>query len=304
MILVTLGTQDKSFKRLLDTIEKAIEKGIIQDKVVVQAGYTKYESKHMELFDLIPVDEFESLMNDADLVITHGGVGSVLSALKRGKKIIAAPRLSKYKEHTNDHQLELIDAFAKEGYLLPLKDFSQFEKVYNKSKSFQPKKFESNQAHFTKVIEQEIEKEEHISWYNKYKEVLLYLFFGVCTTIVNILSFYILDLFHVNTYVNNTIAWILSVLFAYITNKLFVFESKGIKGKALVTEIGSFFVARIFSYVVDMAGLWLFFDIWHFNKMLVKILMNVVVIVLNYIASKLFIFKKKESKIYRKESID
>ena len=127
MILVTLGTQDKPFSRLLKVIEKAIKKGVIQEKVIVQAGYTPYKSDVMEVFDLIPVDEFEKLMKDADLVISHGGVGSILSALKKGKKVIAAPRLSKYNEHTNDHQLELVTAFAKEGYLLPLKDFSKFE---------------------------------------------------------------------------------------------------------------------------------------------------------------------------------
>ncbi len=292
MILVTLGTQDKPFSRLLKVIEKAIKKGVIQEKVIVQAGYTPYKSDVMEVFDLIPVDEFEKLMKDADLVISHGGVGSILSALKKGKKVIAAPRLSKYNEHTNDHQLELVTAFAKQGYLLPLKDFSKFEKIYEKSKTFKPKKYRSNHQKFLKAIEREID-DDHISWYNRMREVLSYLFFGVCTTLVNLLSFWILDKVGVNPYVNNTIAWILSVLFAYITNKFFVFEQKNTKGKTLLFEMGTFFLARIFSYFVDMLGLYVFFGLLLWNKMAVKILMNIVVIILNYLASKWIIFRKK-----------
>ena len=99
MIFVTLGTQDKSFKRLLKAVEKEIINGNIKEKVVVQAGYTKYKSDVMEVFDTISKDEFEEYMEKASLIITHGGVGSILTALELNKKVIAAPRLAKYKEH-------------------------------------------------------------------------------------------------------------------------------------------------------------------------------------------------------------
>ena len=115
MILVSLGTQDKSFTRLLDAIEEQIKKGKIKDKVIVQSGTTKYASSNMEIFDLIATDDFNKLIKECDLIITHGGVGTILEGLKLGKKIIAAPRLSKYKEHTNDHQKEIIKEFADLG---------------------------------------------------------------------------------------------------------------------------------------------------------------------------------------------
>ena len=118
MIFVTLGTQDKSFSRLLKAIDKEIEKGNIKDKVVVQAGFTKYKSKNMEIFDLIPADKFDQYIEKSDLVITHGGAGSILTALKKNKKVIAAARLSKYKEHTNDHQIQIVKEFSDEGYIL------------------------------------------------------------------------------------------------------------------------------------------------------------------------------------------
>ncbi len=295
MILVTLGTQDKPFPRLLKTVEEAIQKGIIQEKVVVQAGCTQYKSEVMEIFDLIPVDVFEKKIQEANLIITHGGVGSILSALQKGKKIIAAPRLSKYKEHTNDHQLELIDEFAKEGYLLPLKDFSKFEKIYQKSKTFHPKKYKSNNKNFCLAIEEEIAV-PHQSWYNKFQEGILYLFFGICTTFINFLSFLILDLLGVNTYLNNTFSFLFSVCFAYLTNKYIVFQKKEVHGKAFVKEASSFFMVRILTYFVDMSGMFLFYGLLAWNKIFVKILMNLVVILLNYFASKFFIFYKKERK--------
>ena len=174
MILVTLGTQDKSFERLLKAIDKEIEKGNIKDKVIVQAGYTKYESPNMEIFDLIPNDEFDKLVKEADLIITHGGVGSILSAIKNNKKVIAAPRLKKYKEHTNDHQKEIIEEFVKDGYILGLNDFNKLDKVLIKSKSFKPKKFVSNTDNMISLISNYIDKDNHTSWFNKYNYIIKY----------------------------------------------------------------------------------------------------------------------------------
>ena len=96
MILVTLGTQDKKFTRLLEAIQKLIDKKIIKEKVVVQAGCSSdFESKQMEIFDLIPMDEFDKLIAECVILITHGGVGSIITGLKNNKKVIAAPRLKK-----------------------------------------------------------------------------------------------------------------------------------------------------------------------------------------------------------------
>ncbi len=158
MIFVTLGTQDKGFKRLLEAIQKQIDLGNIKEKVVVQAGCTKFESKDMEVFDLIPFDEFDKLISQADLLITHGGVGSIITGLKNNKKVIAAARLKKYKEHTNDHQLQIIKNFAKEGYILELDDFDKLDEVLLKTKEFKPKKYESNNDKFVSIIKDYIDK--------------------------------------------------------------------------------------------------------------------------------------------------
>lgn len=292
MIFVTLGTQDKSFHRLLEAIDKAIEKGEIKEKVVVQAGHTKYESKNMEIFDLISPDEFSKLMDECDILITHGGVGSILTAVKKGKKVIAAARLKKYKEHTNNHQKQIIKEFEKEGYLLELKDFNQVGKTLKKLEKFKQKSFKSNTPEMIKLIENLVEEDNHISWYNKIKEILWYGFFGVLTTLVNIISFYLLDKTGMNVYINNFIAWFLSVLFAFVTNKLFVFNSKSLDKKVVMKEIFSFFFFRILSLGIDMAGMYICISLMNLGKMISKVLMNVIVIVANYIFSKIFIFKK------------
>lgn len=130
----------------------------------------------------------------------------------------------------------------------------------------------------------------------KNKEIIKYLIFGILTTLVNILCFYILDKLNIDIYINNTISWIVSVIFAFITNKLYVFESKSLDIKTIFKEGTSFLGARIFSYFVDMGTIYLLFDGLRINKLISKIVSNIIVIIINYIFSK-FIFKKKEGNI-------
>jgi UDP-N-acetylglucosamine transferase subunit ALG13 len=157
MILVLLGTQDKPFTRLLDAIEKQIESGDIKEEVIVQAGCTKYESKNMKIFDLIPNDEFLELITKAKIVIAHGGVGSIVDALKRGKKVIAAARLKEYGEHVNDHQEQIIDRFVEMKYVLKLQDFNKLNEVLKECKRTKFKKYKSTTNKIIELIDDYIE---------------------------------------------------------------------------------------------------------------------------------------------------
>ena len=125
------------------------------------------------------------------------------------------------------------------------------------------------------------------------KELLNYIVFGVLTTLINILTYQILSVAGVTTLIANGIAWILSVLFAYITNRKFVFDSHS---ENRIQECLKFYGSRISTGILDMAGMWILVDILHLNGMVSKVGMNVVVIVLNYIFSKLFVFKDKEER--------
>lgn len=158
MIFVTLGTQDRKFTRLLQAIQEQIDKKNITDKVIVQAGVTSdFKSKDMEVFDLIPMDKFDEYIKNCDILITHGGVGSIITGLKNKKRVIAAARLKEYGEHQNNHQLQIIDNFAKDGYILPLDDFDNLGNIIKDIKKFKPKEYKSNTDKFIKLIENEID---------------------------------------------------------------------------------------------------------------------------------------------------
>ncbi len=139
--------------------------------------------------------------------------------------------------------------------------------------------------------------------YLKYREVIMYLIFGGLTTLVNFIVFAALRYFGVALLLTNIAAWICAVLFAYITNKKWVFRSHTADNRELFREIVSFYGARIFSLLVELALFWLWTDIIlisnpEMNTTLyeycVKLIIQVIVIVLNYIFSKFFIFTKKK----------
>lgn len=142
----------------------------------------------------------------------------------------------------------------------------------------------------------------------KYRELITYIIFGVLTTIVSLVSFKIFDsLLGEKLYLlTNIMSWIFAVSFAYITNKLWVFESKSWQGKTVIKELLGFVGARLFSLGVEELGLWLLIDILHMGalrlsilsldingNMIAKVIMQIVVIILNYVFSKLVVFKKK-----------
>lgn len=156
MILVLLGTQANDFSRLLKQIEKAIDDGVIKEEVIVQAGHTKYETTKMKQFDLIPKDQIEELKEKASFIITHGGVGSILSAIKLGKKVIAVPRLKRYGEHVNDHQIEIVKKFEERGYLKSVVNIEELEDKIAELPEFKPEKFVSNTDKIINIIDEYI----------------------------------------------------------------------------------------------------------------------------------------------------
>lgn len=158
MILVLLGTQNNSFHRLLEEIQKNIDNGNIKEEVVVQKGYTKFESKDMTIYDELPIEKFNELIEKADLVITHGGVGSIISSVTRGKKVIAVPRLKKYNEHVNDHQLDIIQTFDEMGYIIGIQEVQQLGEAIKKVKEFKPKEYIKNTGNIIKIIEDFVDK--------------------------------------------------------------------------------------------------------------------------------------------------
>lgn len=121
------------------------------------------------------------------------------------------------------------------------------------------------------------------------KELIAYIIFGVLTTVVNIITYFLFeDIFAVNYLISNIIAWFVSVLFAYITNRKWVFESKD---DNIIKEIVLFYGGRLFSGLVDTGLMYLFIDILATGDVFAKIVVQVIVIVLNYVFSKFIVFK-------------
>ena len=129
----------------------------------------------------------------------------------------------------------------------------------------------------------------------KYKDILLYGIFGVLTTVVNIATYWVAaHPLGLSVMVSTIIAWIAAVLFAYVTNRKWVFHSQAQGTKEIVQELVSFFACRLATGVVDWACMFIFVDLLHFNDVIIKAAANVLVIILNYVASKLVIFKHKK----------
>lgn len=135
-----------------------------------------------------------------------------------------------------------------------------------------------------------------INIYKKNKEIINYLIFGVLTTLVSFIIYFIFaKVFKIDEVISNGISWFFSVLFAFITNKLYVFESKEMGKKTLLKEVISFYLARLFTGVVcDLAIFALMVKVFKINDILSKLVVQVIVIVLNYILSKLFVFKRNK----------
>ena len=152
MIFVTLGTQDKPFKRLLDYLENSD----INDEIIVQNGFTEYESNKLKLFKYLDKDDFDNYLKKADLIICHAGVGTIVNCLKNDKKVLAVPRLSKYGEHKNDHQLQIANAYFQKGYILVMNDNDDFDEKIAELRKFEPKKFVSNNEIFVNKLKKYI----------------------------------------------------------------------------------------------------------------------------------------------------
>ena len=132
------------------------------------------------------------------------------------------------------------------------------------------------------------------NWYREHQEGMRYLVFGALTTFVNILAYSLLYyIVHISNATSNVIAWILGVMFAYITNKLYVFNSKTNTKLEFIKEITSFVGCRLLTLVIDEGIMIITVDNWGWNGLLMKIIANIIVIILNFIFSKILIFKKK-----------
>lgn len=155
MVLITVGTQKQSFDRLFELVRNSKE--LKKEELVVQRGYTKCNnSKRIKAFDFISLEDMEKYICESDLIISHGGVGTIFSAIKKGKKVIAVPRLSKYGEHINDHQIEICEELEKEGYIIYYKDdIDNIDELIKKARKMNFKDY-SSCDNYIEILRKEI----------------------------------------------------------------------------------------------------------------------------------------------------
>ena len=157
MIFVTLGSQKFQFDRLLKKLDELVEQKIIQEEIYAQIGASTYEPKYFSYVQFMDREKFAEIMNSCTTVITHGGTGVIITAVKKGKKVIAVPRLAKYGEHVDDHQIQLLKQFDELGIICACYDTEQLGKNYSElaDRIFRP--YVSN----TQVIIDSIEQYLH-----------------------------------------------------------------------------------------------------------------------------------------------
>lgn len=157
MIFVTLGSQKFQFNRLIKAIDDLAGKGIIQDEIFAQTGYSDYEPVNYKFKQFLDRDEFADIMKNSDTVITHGGTGAIIGAVKQGKKVIAVPRLSKFGEHVDDHQLQLVEQFTEMNLICTCYDCEKLGEALEYARKTEFEKYVSNTDRIIKSIEEFIE---------------------------------------------------------------------------------------------------------------------------------------------------
>ncbi len=138
MIFVAVGNHPQGFVRLLKSLDVLAKDKIIND-VFVQIGYSNYRPKYCVYTKFVGFNEFHRLIKKSDMVITHSGAGSILNALMYNKPTIVVPRLKKYREHTDDHQLQIAKALEKEGKIIAVYNIKDLENAIKKARIFRPK---------------------------------------------------------------------------------------------------------------------------------------------------------------------
>ena len=129
-----------------------IEEGNIEEAVFAQIGYSDYKPKNYKYKEFLDRDEFSSVMKKCDKVITHGGTGAIISAIKQGKKVIAIPRLKKFDEHIDDHQLQIVEEFKKMNFIESTIDVKYLNELLNRLKEFNPRSYISNTRNIAESI--------------------------------------------------------------------------------------------------------------------------------------------------------
>ncbi len=148
MIFVTVGSQKFQFNRLIKAVDALVASDAVDGGAFAQTGACTYVPAHMEHEAFLDREGFCGRMGFCDTVITHGGTGAIIGAVKAGKKVIAVPRLAKFGEHVDDHQIEIVTQFAAMGLIEPCMDLAKLREAYARAQAKDYLSYESNTERF------------------------------------------------------------------------------------------------------------------------------------------------------------
>ena len=148
MVFVTVGSQKFQFNRLIEAVDALAASGAIEGGAFAQTGACTYMPTHIEHEAFLDREGFRARMAACDTVITHGGTGAIIGAVKAGKKVIAVPRLAKYGEHVDDHQTEIVTQFAEMGLIEPCMDLAELPEAYARAQAKDYLPYKSNTERF------------------------------------------------------------------------------------------------------------------------------------------------------------
>jgi UDP-N-acetylglucosamine transferase subunit ALG13 len=156
MIFVTLGTQKFPFERLLRKVDELCGAGKLSG-VFAQTAHSLYEPKNYDFKHFLSANEFDSYMDKADLVISHGGVGALLGALQKNKRIIAVPRSAKFGEHVDEHQFEIVQAFVEMDYLEACLEIEHLEESIERAQTREFATYQNSGKRIVEIVEEFLE---------------------------------------------------------------------------------------------------------------------------------------------------
>lgn len=136
MIFIALGTQKFQFNRLLKMIDELVISGVIEDEIIAQSGYSTYHPQTFKTLNFINQNDYKKYIQECNIFITHGGVGSIIEGLENEKKIIIVPRLHEYGEHIDNHQLDITNKYYDLGFCLYALNKKELEVALKNSNDF------------------------------------------------------------------------------------------------------------------------------------------------------------------------
>ena len=158
MIFAVAGSQKFQFSRLFQMLDKMVEAHLIQDEIFAQIGCSDYRPQNYKYASFLKKNDFENCIHNCDLLITHGGVATIVSGLKEDKPVIVVPRLAKYGEHVDNHQKQIADIFKEQNFVMVCSERDPLKSLIQEAKNHRFAKYKTQRVNAILEIQDYLSK--------------------------------------------------------------------------------------------------------------------------------------------------